>query len=448
MILVVDDDSSIRISLKLMLERNGYAVELAKTPQEAIDSVRRQAPQLVLLDMNFSRATTGDEGLVLLRQIKIFHPSVPVILMTAWGSIPLAVKGIQSGAFDFITKPWDNALLLQRISTAIELGASDPKQQPDSPTGFDRSMIIGRSPALMNVLETVERIAPTDASVLIMGENGTGKELIAEAIHRNSRRAEHPFVKVNLGGIPQSLFESEMFGHRRGAFTGAVADREGRFAMADRGTIFLDEIGELDLNSQVKMLRVLQEHTFEMLGDSTPRRVDVRVVSATNAPLPQMVAEKRFREDLFYRINLITLTLPPLRDRRDDIPLLVDHIASRFCAAQGIEVPEIRHDALEYLMTLPFNGNIRELKNLVEATILVADGNILGRREFLAQNAATPTAPASSAPTGFETLEETQRREIETAVARSLGNMSRAAAMLGISRQALYRRIEKFNIKV
>lgn len=448
MILVVDDDSSVRVSLKLMLERNGYAVELAKTPQEAIDSVRRQAPQLVLLDMNFSRATTGDEGLVLLRQIKIFHPSVPVILMTAWGSIPLAVKGIQSGAFDFITKPWDNALLLQRIATALELVQPETKQDEDSPSAFDRSMIIGRSPALLNVLETVERIAPTDASVLIMGENGTGKELIAEAIHRNSRRAAHPFVKVNLGGIPQSLFESEMFGHKRGAFTGAVADREGRFAMADGGTIFLDEIGELDLNSQVKMLRVLQEHTFEMLGDSNPRRVDLRVVCATNAPLPQMVAEKRFREDLFYRINLITLTLPPLRDRRDDIPLLVDHIASRFCAEQGIEVPEIRRDAIEYLMTLPFNGNIRELKNLVEATILVADGNILGRLEFMAQNAASPTAPAASGSTGFETLEETQRREIETAVARSMGNMSRAAAMLGISRQALYRRIEKFNIKI
>lgn len=448
MILVVDDDSSVRVSLKLMLERNGYAVELAKTPQGAIDSVRRQAPQLVLLDMNFSRATTGDEGLVLLRQIKIFHPSVPVILMTAWGSIPLAVKGIQSGAFDFITKPWDNALLLQRIATALELVQPETRQDEDSPSAFDRSMIIGRSPALLNVLETVERIAPTDASVLIMGENGTGKELIAEAIHRNSRRAAHPFVKVNLGGIPQSLFESEMFGHKRGAFTGAVADREGRFAMADGGTIFLDEIGELDLNSQVKMLRVLQEHTFEMLGDSNPRRVDLRVVSATNAPLPQMVAEKRFREDLFYRINLITLTLPPLRDRRDDIPLLVDHIASRFCAKQGIVVPEIRRDAIEYLMTLPFNGNIRELKNLVEATILVADGNILGRLEFMAQNAASPTAPAASGSTGFETLEETQRREIETAVARSMGNMSRAAAMLGISRQALYRRIEKFNIKI
>ncbi len=449
MILVVDDDRSIRISLKLMLERNGYAVELAESPQEAIDSVRRQAPQLVLLDMNFSRATTGDEGLILLRQIKIFHPSVPVILMTAWGSIPLAVKGIQSGAFDFITKPWDNAMLLKRIATAIELVEPAPRSgNRDVLRGFDRSMIIGRSPALLNVLETVERIAPTDAPVLIMGENGTGKELIAEAIHRNSRRADRPFVKVNLGGIPQSLFESEMFGHRRGAFTGAVTDREGRFAMADGGTIFLDEIGELDLNSQVKMLRVLQEHTFEMLGDSTPRRVDLRVVSATNAPLPRMVAEKRFREDLFYRINLITLTLPPLRERRDDIPLLVDHIAERFCTRQGIEIPEIRQDALEYLMTLPFNGNIRELKNLVEATILVADGNILGRREFMAQNAAAPSAPASSDPTGFETLEETQRREIETAVARSLGNMSRAAAMLGISRQALYRRIEKFNIKV
>lgn len=333
MILVVDDDSAIRLSLKMLLTRAGHEVVTASTPTEALEIVRSTAPELIMLDMNFSRFTTGDEGLMLLRQIKVFRPEVPVILMTAWGSIPLAVSGIHAGAFDFITKPWDNRVLIQRIATALELnGQAGPKED----SGFDRSFIIGHSAALMNVLDTIERIAKTDASVLIMGENGTGKELIAEAIHHNSRRASRPMVKVNLGGISQSLFESEMFGHRKGAFTGAVADREGRFSLADGGTIFLDEIGELDLNSQVKLLRVLQEHTFEMLGDSRPRKVDVRVVCATNADLAAMVKDRTFREDLFYRINLITVTLPPLRERPEDIPSLVDHIANKVCETSGL----------------------------------------------------------------------------------------------------------------
>ncbi len=441
MILVVDDDSAIRLSLKLLLTRNGHEVIQASSPSEAMDIVRSTAPSLIMLDMNFSRSTTGDEGLTLLKQIKLFRPEVPVILMTAWGSIPLAVKGIHAGAFDFITKPWDNQVLMQRISTALELNVSSAGEE----SSFDRSFIIGRSPALMNVLDTVERIAKTDASVLIMGENGTGKELIAEAIHRNSRRASRPMVKVNLGGISQSLFESEMFGHRKGAFTGAVADREGRFSVADGGTIFLDEIGELDLNSQVKLLRVLQEHTFEMLGDSMPRKVDVRVVCATNADLASMVRDRTFREDLFYRINLITVTLPPLRERPEDIPLLVEHILGKMCAETGREVPEITADALDYLSGLPYPGNIRELKNLVERTLLVSNTRILTRREFQAQ-ADNGTIASVAAMTGGQ-LERSERELVEAAIVRSGGNLSRAAALLGISRQALYRRIEKYGIK-
>lgn len=311
MILIVDDDAAVRLSLKLLLSRNGFETCEASSPKEAMTVVRTTTPRLVILDMNFSRTTTGEEGLVLLRQIKIFHPTVPVILITAWGSIPLAVEGVRAGAFDFITKPWDNQALLQRVNVALDLSTPAVEQDKD---GFDASFIIGRSPALLNVLDTVRRIAATDAPVLIMGENGTGKELIAEAIHRNSQRKDKQMVKVNLGGISSSLFESEMFGHRKGAFTGAVADRKGRFAIADGGTIFLDEIGELDLNCQVKLLRVLQEHTYEMLGDSKPLHSDIRAICATNADLPAMVAAKTFREDLFYRINLITVTLPPLRE--------------------------------------------------------------------------------------------------------------------------------------
>ena len=335
-------------------------------------------------------------------------------------------------------------MLLQRIATALELTRTNGPEVKEGRPPFDRSFIIGRSPALLNVLDTIERIAATDAPVLIMGENGTGKELIAEAIHRNSRRASGPMVKVNLGGISQSLFESEMFGHRKGAFTGAVADREGRFAVADGGTIFLDEIGELDLNSQVKLLRVLQEHTFEMLGDSRPRKVDVRVVCATNADLAEMVKNRTFREDLFYRINLITVTLPPLRERPEDIPLLVEHMARKACENTCREMPVITQDALEYLATLPYPGNIRELRNLVERTLLVSDTNELTRREFEAQTDSNAIAAAAAmAP---RQLEHNESALIGQALARTGGNLSRAAALLGISRQALYRRMEKYGI--
>lgn len=444
MILIVDDDAGIRLSLRLLLTRNGYDVALASNPKEAIDFIRSATPRLVLLDMNFSRATSGDEGLTLLKQIKVFHPQLPVILMTAWGSIPLAVEGIHAGAFDFITKPWDNASLLQRVNVALELNQPEVERD-DKKLKFDRSFIIGRSPALLNILTTIERIASTDAPVLIMGENGTGKELIAEAIHRNSHRRGGPMVKVNLGGISSSLFESEMFGHKKGAFTGAIADREGRFAMADGGTIFLDEIGELDFNCQVKLLRVLQEHTYEMLGDSRPRRTDVRVVCATNADLPAMVNARTFREDLFYRINLITVTLPPLRERKEDIPLLVDHIVDRHCSITGSPHPEITPAAMNYLMSLPYPGNIRELKNFVERTLLVSPETTLDIRDFQAQYTGIPV-PAHIASTGSSTLESKEKESIETAIAQSGGNLTRAAGLLGISRQALYRRIEKYGI--
>lgn len=440
MILVVDDDNAIRLSLSMLLRKAGYEVTTVSGPVEAMEVVRSTVPKLVLLDMNFTRAVTGDEGLTLLRQIKIFHPGVPVILMTAWGSIPLAVEGIRSGAFDFITKPWDNKALLNRVETAINLSGGNV-----TVTQFDRSRIIGSSQALMGVLDTVKRIAATDAPVLIMGENGTGKELIAETIHANSRRSGAPFVKVNLGGISRSLFESEMFGHKKGSFTGATADREGRFAVADKGTIFLDEIGELDVNSQVKLLRVLQEHTFEVLGDSMPRKVDIRVVCATNADLASMVADRTFREDLFYRINLITVTLPPLRERQGDIPELVNHFARQFSKANHMEMPDITPGAMAYLSRLPYPGNIRELKNLVERTMLISESPSLDEQAFKSAASLTPDSPvASSVASG--SLEDIERAAIEKALARCGGNMSAAALSLGISRQALYRRMEKFGI--
>ena len=442
MILIADDDNAIRLSLSMLLRKAGYEVKAVATPAEVIDTVRSTAPQLVMLDMNFSRATSGDEGLTLLRQVKVFRPEAPVILITAWGSIPLAVEGVRAGAFDFITKPWDNAALVQRIATALELSGGKRGSEGD----LDRSRIIGESPALLQVLDTVRRVAATDAPLLIMGENGTGKELIAETLHANSRRRGAPFVKVNLGGISRSLFESEMFGHRKGAFTGATADREGRFAVADKGTIFLDEIGELDANSQVKLLRVLQEHSFEMLGDSRTRHVDIRVVCATNADLPAMVADGRFREDLFYRIHPIPVTLPPLRERPGDIPALVRHFAAGFCRANGMEAPEIAPDAMASLRGLPYPGNIRELKNLVERTILMSGKTILHAADVEAATALTPAA-VSAATAAAHGLEGMERAAVEDALRRSAGNLSHAAAMLGITRQSLYRRMEKYHIK-
>ena len=447
MILIIDDDSAVRSSLSFMLKRAGYEAQVVPGPREAIEVVRTVAPDLILMDMNFTLSTTGEEGLTLLKQVKVFRPDTPVILMTAWGSIQLAVQGMQAGAFDFIPKPWNNAALLQRIETALELSTAPKETTQEQNDAFNRNHIIGRSQGLTDVLNTIARIAKTNASVLITGESGTGKELIAEAIHINSQRAKHPFVKVNLGGISQSLFESEMFGHKKGAFTDASADRTGRFEMADKGTIFLDEIGDLDLSCQVKFLRVLQDQTFEVLGDSRPRKTDIRVVSATNADLRKMVNERTFREDLFYRINLITVKLPALRERREDIPLLVRHFADRQAETNGLPRTEFSADAMQFLSRLPYPGNIRELKNLVERTILVSGKPTLDASDFDAQYIRHNDQKAAES-TSFigMTLDEIERQTILQALERHKGNLSQVAMALGISRAALYRRLEKHNI--
>ncbi|MDR0988844.1 MAG: sigma-54 dependent transcriptional regulator [Prevotellaceae bacterium] len=448
MILIIDDDSAIRSSLSFMLKRAHYDAQAVSSPRQAMEVVRTTLPELILMDMNYTLTTTGEEGLTLLKQVKLFCPDVPVILMTAWGSIELAVQGMQAGAFDFVTKPWSNAALLQRIETALALTAAPAAEADEAPSfTLNRSHIIGRSAALTAVLDTVGRIARTNASVLITGESGTGKELIAEALHRNSLRAKQPFVKVNLGGISQSLFESEMFGHKKGAFTDATTDRVGRFELANKGTIFLDEIGDLDLSCQVKLLRVLQDQTFEVLGDSRPRKTDIRVVSATNADLAHKVAEHTFREDLFYRINLITIHLPALRERRDDIPLLARHFAQAQAALNHLPRPEFSSDALAFLSRLPYKGNIRELKNLVERTLLVSGKSTLEAADFEAQYQRTDETMGSavSAPSGL-TLDEMERQTILRALDRYKGNLTQVASALGISRAALYRRLEKHGI--
>lgn len=477
MILIVDDDRAIRVTLTLLLERNEYTVLSADGPVAAMEVVRNHPDlELVLMDMNYTLATDGEEGLTLLKQVKVFRPDVPVILMTAWGTIDLAVQGMRNGAFDFITKPWDNGVLMDRIETAIALKKTLPSPSlqggstisanektteqsncslPIGRAGGGSGLIIGRSPSLQSILSTAQHVAQTNAPVLITGESGTGKELIAQFIHEQSRRKDKPFVKVNLGGISTALFESEMFGHKKGSFTDAKNDRVGRFELADGGTIFLDEIGELELASQVKLLRVLQDQTYEVLGDSMTRRTDVRVVCATNADLRQMVNEKTFREDLFYRINLIHLQLAPLRERQEDIPLLVEHFIRQTCVANGLPIVSASDEAIQYLQTLPFPGNIRELKNLVERTILMSSPAPQGEEKVLAANdfkaAYQPSEHETSRqpiPFGGQraTLEEIERASIAAAIAKHNGNLSLVAKELGISRGALYRKIEKHGL--
>jgi two-component system, NtrC family, response regulator len=457
MILIIDDDIAIRTSLSLLLKKEGFEVSSVSTPTEALDFLRQHEPELVLLDMNFSNETTGEDGLKMLSLIKKRTPSVPVILITGWATIDLAVKGMKLGASDFINKPWQNVHLMQSIRTILnlkaptspngEMGGKGARKKLDSQ--YDFTGIIGNDPQLLQVLETVGRVAATDASVLIMGESGTGKELIAEALHQNSARAKKPFIKVNLGGISTSLFESEMFGHIRGAFTDARYDRTGRFEMASKGTIFLDEIGDLDFSSQVKLLRVLQDRTYEVLGSSRTKTLDVRVVCATNRHLEEMVSKNQFREDLLYRINLITVKLPALRERPNDIPLLVNHFLKNLSEIYNRPL-SISKDALAWLKALPLPGNIRQLKNLVERTVLTNPAETLQLIDFQAQytpsawraNGAAATLPE----VGVMTLEEMEVQMIKRAMDFHKGKVSRVAKSLGLTRSALYRRLEKFNI--
>jgi len=447
MILIVDDDASITASLALLLKQHGYATVSASSIDEALAIARRDRPRLVIQDMNFSRRTTGEEGLQLLSELRALDPSLPIILMTAWGSIALAVEGMKRGASDFVTKPWSNANVIQSVETALRLAAT-PKETSSSRAElderFDFSIIIGSDPKLLSVLDVVGRVAPTEASVLIAGESGTGKELIAEAIHRNSKRRGGPFVKVNLGGISATLFESEMFGHVRGAFTDARQDRKGRFEIADGGTIFLDEIGELDPSSQVKLLRVLQDRTFEVLGSSRSRTVDVRVVSATNRALPELVKRAEFREDLLYRLNLITVQLPPLRERRGDIPPLASHFLRMAAAQYGREVESIAPRALEFLKSQSWPGNIRQLKQTIERAVLMHDVRQLDTSHFVVSDVAP--APQTLPEPGAMTLDEIEKAMIAKSMAHYAGNISRVAEALGLSRAALYRRLEKYGI--
>src|SRR5690349_13774985 len=455
MILIVDDDPSVTASLGLLLKRHGHPTRAARSPEEAVAVLREQEVDLVLQDMNFSRSTTGEEGLALLSEIRRLRPRLPVILITAWGSISLAVEGMKAGASDFVTKPWNNAQLLQSVETALSLASqAGERTAPPSREELDRRHdfrgLIGTDPKFLKLLELIARVAPTDASVLITGESGTGKELVAEAIHGNSRRKGGPFVKVNLGGISSTLFESEMFGHVKGAFTDARADRKGRFELADGGTIFLDEIGEIDPPSQVKLLRVLQDRSYEVLGSSHTRTVDVRVISATNRDLAELVEKGQFREDLLYRLNLIAVRLPPLRERRGDVPLLARHFLD-LCAKTYRRSPvAITDRALSWLQDQPWPGNIRQLKQTIERAVLVLDGDRLDVTDLVALSGleARDTARGGTAlpSPGSMTLDEMEKAMIVKCMRHYEGNITRVAEALGLSRAALYRRFEKYGL--
>ena len=458
MILIVDDDPSVIASLTLLLKQSGRTAHGVSSPAEAMAWLDEHPCELVVQDMNFSRRTTGEEGLGLLRTLRQRHPRLPVILMTAWGSIGLAVEGMKAGASDFVTKPWTHPQVVQAVEMVLGLAAAEKvpaekaltREELDHRYDFDR--LIGEDPGFLRMLQIAGRVSATDAAVLIVGESGTGKELVAEAIHRNSPRRRGPFVKVNLGGISPTFFESEMFGHLRGAFTDAKTDRKGRFDLAEGGTIFLDEIGELDPACQVKMLRVLQDRTYEALGSSTSKTVDVRVISATNRNLADLVRAGVFREDLLYRLNLITLQLPPLRERPQDVPRL----ATRFLAAAAEmhkrDVESIAPDAIRWLQSQAWPGNVRQLRHWIERAVLVGSGSTIGAGDIESAGAMEIEAGARGRDelpaVGSMTIDQIEKAMIVKSLRHHDGNITRVAEALGLSRAALYRRFEKYGIHV
>jgi two-component system NtrC family response regulator len=450
-ILIVEDDSAVQVSVALLLKQAGLDALCCDSPKQALALLAAEPFDLVLQDMNFSMQTSGEEGLALLASIKDSYPALPVLLMTAWGSIALAVKGVKAGAANFFTKPWDNAQLIELVNATLELAA------PAAPSGlsrqgldqqFDFTGIVGEHPKLLRVLATIGQVASTKAPVLILGESGTGKELIADAIHRNSPRAGHSAVKINMGAITPSLFESEMFGHVRGAFTDAKTDRKGHVACAHESTLFLDEIGELNRADQVKLLRVLQDQSYQPVGASRTEQADIRVVSATNQELAELVATGDFREDLFYRLNLITIRLPPLRERRSDIPLLARHIANQVSNSYGLGEVTLTPQALDWLTAQAWPGNIRQLKQTLERTMLLVGKRQLGQADFVQAEQQDEGNGAVRLGVDGMTLEQVEKHMIENALSQHQGNISRVAKALGLSRTALYRRLERHGLGI
>nr|WP_255442351.1 sigma-54 dependent transcriptional regulator [Corallococcus sp. Z5C101001] len=452
-ILVADDQPDVLEALRLLLKRDGYTVVSAQSPAGVKATLDAEDVELVLMDLNYARDTTsGREGLDLLGELRTRDALLPVVVMTAWGSVEGAVEAMRAGARDYVQKPWDNTRLLATLRTQLELSRSlrrtrrleEENQHLRREQGV-RSPLVGESRAMQPVRRLIERVAPSAAPVLVTGEHGTGKEVVARMLHAASPRADRAFVAVNSGGLSEGVFESELFGHVKGAFTDAKADRIGCFELADGGTLFLDEIGNMPLTQQAKLLRVLQTGELHPVGSSRTRRVDVRVVSATNVDLGRAVMEGRFREDLLYRLNTVEVQLPPLRARREDIPLLAAH----FLAAQGQRYGrsgiQLAPDALEALLAYAWPGNVRELEHAVERALLMAAGDRVEVEDLLLKR----SGPAGVGAVRLEemTLEEVERYLIERSLGRHDGNVSEAAKALGLSRSALYRRLQYYGIK-
>ena len=443
-VLIADDQPDVLEALRLLLKGERYETETAKSPAGILAALETRDFDAVLMDLNYARDTTsGREGLDLLQRIQALDWTLPVAVMTAWASIDTAVEAMRRGAYDYIEKPWDNARLLTILRNAIEMGRALRKgQRLESENRTLRKdgmpRLIADSPKMKPVLQLMERIGPSDANVLITGEHGSGKELVAQWLHAASPRVSRSFVAVNMGGLSEGVFESELFGHVKGAFTDAKTDRVGRFELADGGTLFLDEIANISLSQQAKLLRVLQTGELERVGSSKVRHVNVRVLAATNVDVNDEVAAGRFREDLLFRLNTIEIQLPPLRERREDIPQLAQHFLQRHAQRYRKTLNGFDAGAMQALLDHPWPGNIRELDHAVERAVLLAQGELVRFGDL-----GLRTGGGASGPRLDElTLEEVEKLVIQKALSRYDGNVSQAAKALGLSRSALYRRLE------
>lgn len=443
-ILVVDDNSGIRAALKLLLPMHFAQVELIPSPNELVSRIAEFRPDVVLLDMNFhTDINTGNEGLYWLSEIKKRCPDIEVVLFTAYADIQLAVEGMKRGAFDFIVKPWDNEKLIETLKAAYN-GRSKEARERNSVPPSSVSMLWGKGNVMASVRRTVEKIAPTDASVLITGENGTGKDVLAGEIHRMSERALQKMVCVDAGALTETLFESELFGHVKGAFTDAHADHVGKFEQADGGTLFLDEIGNIPLHLQAKLLRALQNRSITKVGDTKSIPVNIRLICATNKDLEKMVRNGEFREDLYYRINTMHIHLPALRERTDEIVPLAEMFITKYSDRYRRLVKGISDEAKAMLEEHYWSGNIRELQNCIEKAVIMSDGEMLTGADI--ELTPARVSHESAGLSGNETLEETEEKAIRAAMTRFGGNLSMVAKSLDISRPTLYAKLKKYNI--
>jgi DNA-binding NtrC family response regulator len=446
-ILIADDQPDVLEALRLMLKAEGFQIESANSPSAVLAALEMRDFDVVIMDLNYTRDTTsGQEGLDLLIKIQAIDSTLPVVVMTAWGSVDLAVEAMRRGARDFIQKPWDNARLLAIVQTQAELSQALRRSQRLEAENLllrndNRPMMIAESPAMQPVLQIIGRVGPSDANVLITGEPGTGKEVVAQTLHAISNRANKPLVTVNAGGLAEGIFESELFGHVRGAFTDAKMDRVGRFELADGGTLFLDEIANVPMNLQSKMLRVLEIGEMERVGSSKTRKIDVRVISATNANLHEEIANGRFRQDLLFRLNTIEIHLPPLRERREDIPVMARHFLNIHARRYRKGLEGFDAAAMQAMLDHPWQGNVRELNHVIERSVLMA-----GDKCVRMQDLALRTASHGQTRMEDMSLEDVEAFLIKKALARYAGNVSQAANALGLSRSALYRRLQRYGL--